>query len=94
MTQRASTNDNTPYANIVSAVKLYAACPFCRSGTDALAIQPAGYPNELFQVRCFDCGASGPTCRTPRLAVRAWNGELDLTDIDVIEDLNRVPPND
>ena len=84
----ASTNDNTPFANIVSAKKLYGVCPFCASGTDALNIREDGYPDALFQVCCYGCGASGPTCKTPRLAVQAWNGELDLTDIDVIDGLS------
>ena len=45
-------------------------CPFCKSYN--LIVAGAGGEN-LWEIICEDCGATGPTKSTPVLAISGWN---------------------
>ncbi len=55
-------------------------CPFtvfCGSDNTSI-VAAADYKNQhngrmMFQARCNECYAKGPTCKTPKRAALAWN---------------------
>lgn len=52
-------------------------CPFC--GSSDLEAQckpdpsPPSYPDGVWVIECFGCGALGPFCEEHQNAVKAWN---------------------
>lgn len=49
-------------------------CPFCSCPMFAMLIIPGG----VHVIVCTHCGASGPSGRTPLLAIELWNGAQRL----------------
>lgn len=50
-------------------------CPFCNSHELTLEVM-----NEIFNIRCFECGAMGPNADSETRAVDRWNeGEHGAT---------------